>query len=70
MKNFLLKSEDLSGHTELFGWRFKEGGSYGLVELLIEDDDSWYPFVEFDVSWIKDFHQMSTLLLESHHEPL
>jgi hypothetical protein len=63
----LLKTDELSGHTELFGWKFREGGNNGLIEIYVEDDDFWNKVLEFDTSWIHDFHQLGTALLFWHN---
>ncbi len=49
-----VKATDLSGHTDLFGWTFSEGGSTGLITIYIEDDENWHPKMTFDRYWLGD----------------
>lgn len=49
-----MKKSDLDGCSKLFGWRFHEGGSNGLVTIYIEDDETYFPKLTCDRFWIED----------------
>lgn len=49
-----LMKEELDGSGELFGWKFSDGGSTGLVTIYVEDDENWYPEMTFDKYWLDD----------------
>jgi hypothetical protein len=57
-----LKADELDGHGDLFGWKFSDGGSNGLVTIYIEDDENWHEKMTFDVFWLADFKRMADLL--------
>lgn len=57
-----LTEDELDGHGALFGWKFSEGGSNGLVSIYIEDDENWHRKMTFDVAWLADFRNMADAL--------
>lgn len=57
------KASDLDGHTELWGWKFSDGGSYGLVTLYSEDDENYFVVDTFDRSWIDDLFLAAAQML-------
>jgi len=59
----VLMSDELDGHTELFGYKFSDGGSTGLVTIYIEDDENWFPKMTFDKFWLNDFESIAKLLV-------
>ena len=49
-----MRREDMDEAGELFGVRFVDGGSNGLIELYIEDDGYWHFVTTFDRYWLRD----------------
>lgn len=58
-----MNADELDGHTALFGWKFTEGGSTGLVTIYIEDDGYWHSKMTFDRWWLDDFAHLAMALL-------
>lgn len=49
-----IKVGELDVVGRLFGLKFVEGGSNGLVELYIEDDENYHYKCSFDRYWLTD----------------
>lgn len=49
----------IDGHGALFGYKFTEGGSNGLVTIYEEDDELWHPKMTFDIAWLPDLMQVA-----------
>lgn len=54
-----LKKSDMHITGVLFGMRFVPGGSNGLVELYVEDDENYFLKVVFDRFWLGDLINVS-----------
>lgn len=61
-----MRREDMDEAGELFGVRFIDGGSNGLIELYIEDDGYWHHKVTFDRAWVSDLRRVMAKTIESH----
>lgn len=56
----VLVESNLDGTVDdIFGWRFHDGGSNGLVTIYVEDDEQWFPKMTFDVYWLPSFVKMA-----------
>jgi hypothetical protein len=55
-----LRRGDLDAVGSLFGIRFTDGGSWGIAELYIEDDESYFLKATFDRSWLNDLIHVAT----------
>lgn len=53
-----VRSDELDGTGALFGYKFTEGGSTGLVTIYIEDDSWWHPKMTIDKFWLKDLSEV------------
>ena len=52
--NAVLREHELDGAGAIFGWKFSDGGSTGLVTFYIEDDENWHPKFTVDRFWLVD----------------
>lgn len=57
----VLRQHELDGHGGLFGWRFTDGGSTGLVTIYIEDDENWHPKFTVDRYWLADLQAVAKM---------
>lgn len=51
----VLKRKDMDVVSSAFGIRFVPGGSNGLVEFYVEDDENYHYKMAFDWAWMLDF---------------
>lgn len=49
-----LRHEDMDVARQAFALRYVSGGSNGLVELYIEDDEAYHLKMSFDRYWLPD----------------
>ena len=60
MEDNVMLASALSGTVgNIFGYRFHEGGSNGLVTIYVEDDEQWFPKMTFDVFWLPEFVKLA-----------
>lgn len=55
-----LKRKDMHIVRQLFAIRFVPGGSNGLIELYVEDDESYGLAMTFDRAWLPDLIATAT----------
>lgn len=58
------KIGELDGTRKIFGWKFHDGGSNGLVTLYLEDDENWFPKQTFDIHWAYDLMLSAACMLD------
>ena len=50
----VLKAKDMDVVRKCFALKFVPGGSNGLVELYVEDDENYHYKLSFDRFWLPD----------------
>lgn len=54
-----MRAGDMDIIGQLFGIRFRDGGSTGLVELYVENDEFYHLKCTFDRLWLNDLRHIS-----------
>lgn len=55
-----LTKDQLDIITKIFGIKFTDGGSYGLCNLYVEDDENYHFVTSFDIYWLPDLADIAT----------
>ena len=61
----VLSASDMDVIGSLFALRFVPGGSTGLVELYVEDDESYHFKTKFDRLWLADLKNVTDKALSN-----